>query len=346
MKTLKFKILIVLALFITFNVKAELANKTTKKVYKSYALNQVQKIDVSNSFGHIFIDDNRKDSVIVEAEIWVDGTNDKARKLLDRINVSVNLSGNTVVAVTNIDNNLNNNKEFSIDYRISVPANRDLSITQKFGTVMMKNLTGKGKFDIQYGELTAQKLLSPNLNLDIEFSKANIDETIDLDLVLHFSKLFLNKGANMNIESKYSEFNVGEVQGIITDSEYDHYKIKTIGMLKMNSKFTGTQIDKLNSKMTLKNGYGNCSIKEIPESFSSIDVINEYAEVKLGISSKASYKLDGKVKFGSINHPEGKLNNRTRDDFGYKVNGTIGKLDNPKSMVTIDSNFGNVNLMP
>jgi hypothetical protein len=342
MKTLKVNFLIAIAMLVAFNVQAE---RTTKKVYKSYALSQVQKIGVSNKYGHIYIDDNRKDSVIINVEIWVEGTNERARNLLDKINVSVNLSGNTVVAVTNLENINNNNQSFSIDYHISVPADRDLAVDQKYGTVTMKNLTGKGKFEIKYGELTAQKLLSPDLNMDIAYSKANIEESKDLDLVLRYSKISLDKGANLKTETRYSEINLGDVLGIKTDSRYDHYKIKTVGTLNMNSMYTGTQVDKLSSKLTIENGYGNLTIDEIPASFESINIINKYAGIKLGIASDASYKLDGKVRYCELKHPDGKFMNRMRENTSYEVNGIIGKVDNPKSKVTIESSYGSVNLM-
>jgi hypothetical protein len=342
MKTLKFSLLIALALILTLNVQAE---RTSKKVYKSYALSQVQKLDLSNKYGHIYIDDNRKDSVIIDVDIWVEGTNERARDLLDKINVSVNLSGNTVTAVTNLENINNNNQKFSIDYRISVPADRDLAVDQKYGTVTMKNLTGKGKFEIKYGELTAQKLLSPNLTMDIAYSKANIDESKDLDLQLRYSKLSLDKGANLKTETRYSDMNLGDIHGITTDSRYDHYKIKTVGSLKMNSMYTGTQVDKLMSKLSVENGYGNLTIEEIPASFESINVINKYAGIKLGIASDASYKLDGKVRYCELKHPDGKFTNRMRENTSYEVNGIIGKIENPKSLVTIESSYGSVNLM-
>lgn len=342
MKTLKYSFFISLSLILTLNVQA---GQTTKKVYKSYALNQVQKIDVSNKYGHIYIDDNRKDSVIIDVEIWVEGTNERARNLLDKINVSVNLNGNTVVAVTNLENINNNNQNFSIDYHISVPTDRDLAVDQKYGTVTMKNLTGKGKFEIKYGELTAQKLLSPNLNMDIAYSKANIDESKDLNLELRDSRLSLDKGANLKTETRNSELILGDIHGITTDSRYDHYKIKTVGSLKMNSMYTGTQVDKLMSKLSVENGYGNLTIDEIPASFESINVINKYAGIKLGIAPDASYKLDGKTRYCELKHPEGKFMNRIRENTSYEVNGTIGKMENPKSMVTIESSYGSVNLM-
>lgn len=330
------------AVIFTFNVEAA---ALTKRVYKSYPLNKVQKVKLSNKYGHIYIDDNRKDSVVIDVKIWVEGENERSQKLLDKINVEVNLEGNVVVGITNLESFSNNAKDFSIDYHISVPADRDLAVEQKFGTVTMKNLTGKGDFAISYGELTAAKLLSPELKLDISYSKANVEETGNLNLDLKYSKLFLDKGKNMKSETRYSEFNAGEMSDVNTDSKYDQYKINSIASLKMNSMYTAVRIARLSTKLDMNNGYGSLKIENIPSGFESINLINKYAGVKLGIASDASYKLDGKAKYCDINHPEGKLNT-SRAMASYAVNGIIGKNPNPKSMVTIESSYGSIDLKP
>lgn len=341
MKALKVNLLLAVTLLAVVGVHAE---RISKKVYRSYAVGQVQKLDVTSKFGHVYIDDSRKDSVTVDVEIWVEGTGNKAHDLLDKINATVNLKGGTVFAVTNMKNMSNNNQKFGIDYHISVPADRDLAVDQKFGTVTMKNLTGKGKLEIEYGELTAQKLLSPELSVDLAYSKGNFEQTNDLNLVLRYSRLTLDKGANIKSDTRYSQPDFGDLKGMIADSRYDQYRIKTIRDLKMNSMYTGTKIDKLTSKLNVENGYGNISVDEIPEGFESIIVKNQFAGVRLGIASEASYKLTGKVQFGELKHPEGKFTNRVRENTSYEVNGTIGKSENPKSIVTIESSYGSVNL--
>lgn len=340
MKTIQFSLLVIAVIF-TLNVDAAL----TKRVYKSYSLDKVQKLQLSNKFGHIYIDENRKDSVIIDVKVTVDGSGERSKSLLDKINVSVNLEGNTVVGITSINNITNNNNEFSIDYHVSVPADRDLSIDQKYGTVTMKDLTGKGEFTIGYGELTAQKLLSPSLKMNISYSKANIDQTGNLNLDLKYSKFFLDKGTDLKSETRYSEFNAGEMREVDTDSKYDQYKINSVVNLKMNSMYTAVRIDKLSTKLDMNNGYGSLKIENIPAGFESLNLINKYAGVKLGIASGASYKLDGKARYCDINHPDGKLQ-ASRGATSYSVNGTIGKDSNPRSTVTIVSNYGSVNINP
>ena len=342
MKTLKFSILVATVLLISLNVNAE---RISKRVYKNYPVNKVQKLDINNKYGNIYIENNRTDSVIVSADIWVEGTSEKARHLLENINVTVNLNGSTVVAVTSIENTMNGNNEFSIDYHVSIPADRELAVVQKYGNVNMKDLNAKGTFEIKYGELNGQKLLSPDLKMDIAYSKVNLDATKDLLLTLHYSKLKLEKGSNLKAETRYSGITVGECNQFDADSKYDNFNIEKINTLIMNSMYTGINIDKLSSKLSLINGYGGVTVREIPAGFESITIQNKYAGIKLGIASDASYKLNGKVHYSDIKHPDGKLN-RMRENTSYEVTGTIGNSENPKSSVQIDSNYGSVNLIP
>lgn len=341
MKTLKFNILVAVILLISLNVNAE---RVSKRVYKNYPVNAVHKLDLNNKYGNIYIENNRTDSVIVSADIWVEGSSDRAHRLLDGINVTVNLNGSTVVAITNIENMLNWNNEFSIDYHISVPTDRELEVVQKYGNVNMKDLTAKGTFEIKYGALNGQKLLSPDLSMDIAYSKVNVIEIKDLSLVLSYSKLKLEKANNLKLETRYSGVNIDNCKQIDANSKYDNYSIQNMNTLIINSMYTGITVDKLTEKLSLINGYGGVTIKEIPAGFESITVESKYAGIKLGIAPDASYKLNGKVRYSDIKHPEGKLN-KMRENTSYEVNGTIGNSENPKSSVRIESSYGSVNLI-
>lgn len=341
MKTVKFSILTAVVLLISLNVNAE---RISKKVYKNYPVSKVLKLDINNKYGNIYIENNRKDSVIVSVDIWVEGSSDKARRLLNSINVAVNQSGSTVSAVTEIENTMNGNNEFSIDYHISIPADRELQIAQKYGNVNMKDLTGKGTFEIKYGALTGQKLLSPDLSLDIAYSKVDIEAIKDLSLSLSYSKLKLEKGNNLKIETRYSGLNIENCKQIDANSKYDNYNIQSLNTLIINSMYTGISIEKLTEKLNLINGYGGVTIREIPAGFESITIENKYAGIKLGIASDASYKLNGKMRYCDIKHPDGKLN-KMRENTSYEVNGTVGNSENPKSSVRIESNYGSVNLI-
>lgn len=343
MKTQNFNLVILFLMFLSLQVQAE---RTTKKIYKSFPLNQVAKLELSNKYGNIQMDDNRKDSVVISVEIWVEGSGNRAQKLLDNINVNIDKEGNTVSASTEFRNDFNNSsQEFSIDYHVSIPADRDLSVTQKYGTVNMNNLTGKGTFDIKYGEIRAKNLLSPQLTMDLAYSKASIDATRDFNLTIKYSKLSLIKGEDLKVDSKYSVLNIGDCKEVTLDSKYDDVKSKSISSLIANSMYTGYKIDRISSSLLLNNGYGDFSVSTVPANFKSIKVSSRYASIRLGIESGASYRLDGNVRYCDLKHPNGKLN-RSKEDTSYEVRGTIGESDSPKSTVNIESSYGNVNLLP
>ena len=342
MKTQRFKLVILLLAMFSCQLHAE---RITKRIYKSFPVSQVAKLELSNKYGNIQIDDNRKDSVVVSVDVWVDGSGSRAQKLLDNISVEINSSGNTVSAVTEFKNSFSNNsQDFSIDYHVSVPADRELSVTHKYGTVNMNNLTGKGFFDIKYGELRAKNLLSTSLTMDIAYSKVMIEATRDLNLVIKYSKLTLNKADNLKLDSKYSGLNIGDCKDVTLDSKYDDFKFKAVNSLSSNSMYTGCKIDQLLSSLVLTNGYGDFTVGTIPSNFKSLKVTNRYASIRLGIASNASYHLDGTTKYCELKHPNGKLN-RMKEDNSYEVHGNVGETESAAT-VNIDSSYGNVNLVP
>ena len=343
MKTRNFSLIMLFLMVFVLQTNAE---RTVKKIYKSFPVSQVAKLELSNKYGNIQIDDNRKDSVVINVEIWVEGTGSRAQKLIDNINVHIGTSGNTVSATTEFQNQFNNNnQEFGIEYHVSVPADRDLSVGQKYGNVYMNNLTGKGIFDIQYGEIKAKELLAPALEMNLACSKANVDATKDLSLSIKYSKINLGKGDNLKIDSKYSNLVFGDCKDVMLDSKYDDFRFKTINNMTSNSMYTGYKIDQILSSLALTNGYGDFTVGTIPANFKSIKVSSKYASVRLGIASGASYKLDGTVRYCDLKHPAGKLN-KSKEDNSYEVHGTVGESESPKSVVNVESSYGNVSLLP
>lgn len=344
MKALKCKLLL---LFSFLFILPAFAERNSKKVHQSYPLEQVASLEVDNKFGNIYITDDRTDSVVIHVDIWIEGlTEEKAKNLLNKINVSISKSGNHVKAVTSIDNNFKTRQNFSIDYRISIPEDRELAITQKYGQVNMGNLTGKGRFAIKYGGLNGNKLLSPDLFMDISYSKVDVDATLDLQADLRYSKCYINEMRNFLLESRYSTIGIGSGKAFTVDSRYDNYSIESVEGLKMESMYTGVKIGTLTANLSLENGYGSFKVENIPAGFQTLSVENKYAGIKLGIASDATYHLVGNMSYCKLEHPQSSSLNRVKENTSYEVTGPIGKDPAPKSKVHITSRYGSVSLIP
>lgn len=343
MKTFKYNLLLLVAILFASQAFAE---KTTKKVYQSFDINSVKALNINNKFGNIYIDDVRSDSVVVDVDIWVEGlSEDKAKALLNKIDVSIHQDGGTVYAETDITSDFKTRQTFSIDYHISIPADRDLKVEQRYGNVAMNNLTGKGEFEIKYGNLTAKKLNSPSLSFDLAYSKAQVDETDDLNTDLRYSKLFLTKGKKLTVDSRYSVVKVDNCDYLKADSRYDDFELGELNTLVAESMYTNIKADKLNSTLQLDNGYGAIKIGEIPAGFDSIHVTNKYASIKLGIAPDASYYLHGEVQYCNLKHPDSNRLNRMKENTSYEVDGVIGNDSAPKAKVDISSRYGSISLM-
>jgi hypothetical protein len=340
-----FKLLIFIAIIVSAG-KPVLAERISKKVYHNFTPEKVDKLEVENKYGNIFIDENRTDSVIIDVDIWVEGLSEnKAKKLLDKIDISVRLYGNTIIAKTDISNDFKTRQDFSIDYHISIPADRDLQIIQKYGHVVMNNLTGDGEFEIKYGSLSGKQLNSPKLKINIAYGKANIDEILDLTMELRYSKFFIEKGNNLNINSRYSTFDVGNTKSLIIESRYDHFDIESTESFQIESMYTSTKIGTLTKKLLFDNGYGNLKIRNVPSGFENINVENRYASVSIGIEDGASYYLKGTVNYCRLEHPDSNSINRRKENTSYEVDGYIGENKSAPSKVSINSKYGNVSLV-
>ena len=210
----------------------------------------------------------------------------------------------------------------------------------------MNNLTGKGQFEIKYGNLTAKKLNSPSLSFDLAYSKAQVDQTNDLNTTLRYSKLFLTSGKRLTVDSRYSVVKVDTCDYLKADSRYDDFELGELNTLDAESMYTNIEADKLNSTLKLDNGYGAIKIGDIPAGFDSIHVTNKYASVKLGIAPDASYYLHGEVQYCNLKHPDSNRLNRMKENTSYEVDGVIGDESAPKAKVDISSRYGSISLMP
>jgi hypothetical protein len=341
---LKFKILI---LFLGFSYIAAQAADYTRNEHASYLKSQVQALDVTNKFGTITINDFGGDSVVVDVLISVENTNEKkAEALLNQIQINMRRVGNVLNLETVINDNFKTKGNFSIDYTINIPADRDLTVTNKFGNVVLNDLNAKGSFNISYGNMNAGNLETPGGNkikLDISYGKADIESVNHLLAEVKYSKLFIGEAKTIQAESKYSGLNIEEIGELVLESKYDGVNIEEIARLKANSKYTNYSIKELKQSLILDTQYGSVRINEVSENFENIEVTNSYGGIELGLNN-ADYFIDAVCDYCDIKYPETEFEgNREKRDHSFSLRGNIGSEPNKK--VLIKSRYGGIKLM-
>ena len=339
----KFK---VLAIFMAVMCAAMTGSgeESTRKFNKSWPVQEVETLRVNNKFGEVRITHGGGSMVTVDVVVTVEGTGSQAKEMLDDIAVTFGKSGGTVSAETEIENNFRSKNNFSINYTVNIPSDKNLDVSNKFGNVVLDKLTGKGDIDVAYGNLTANQLEGTETNLRVEYGKADIQWLGNAGVFLAYSKLFLGSGENIRLDVKYSTVTADKLHGLILDSKYDTFNFGELVTLKGESKFSNYKIGTLTKSLDLTSAYGTVKVENIPAGFEQIVIQSSYAQISLGIEEGASYQVEAGCDFCDISYPSGEFKgNRMKENTSQSLSGKIG--GGPGGLVKVTSKFGNIKLV-
>lgn len=170
-----------------------------KKTYsKSYAVSSADKISLRNQFGELKINTWDKNEVKVDVTITAEaGTDERAQRLLDAIDIEDGKSGNSVYFKTRIGNNNNNRgkgekQSFNIDYVVYLPSGNYLDARNEFGPITMGDYKGKVYLESKFGSLTTGNL-SGNADVNVEFGQGNIGGMNSGEVTIKFSQGVVHK---------------------------------------------------------------------------------------------------------------------------------------------------------
>ncbi|MBN2635635.1 MAG: hypothetical protein JXR61_05150 [Prolixibacteraceae bacterium] len=345
MKTrIKFFTLVIIALFTTSGIVS--AIEKTKEYNEKWPISEVSSLDISNKFGEVKVANEGGSEVTINVLITVEAGNESAaEKLLDQINVAFTKSGTTIKAVTNIDNGFKSQREFSIDYIINVPENKNLRITNKYGNTFVNKLHANGNFDISYGSFSANELLTPEngtMKLDLAYGNASIDEATVLEAEISYSPVSIDRVKKLTIDSKYSQLSGDNAGDVVIDSRYDQFSFGQVESLSAETKYSHIDMDKLTSSLKIDAGYGSIQVDEVSPDFESISISNSYGQISLGLNN-ASYTVDATCQYCGISYPEDNFQgNKINENNTREIKGTVGSVNG--GSVTIESRYGDIRL--
>lgn len=344
MKTSTFKLLLALILFTPFLSRATYV----KQIHKGWDINKVEALQIENKFGHINFVHTRDDSVVIDVVIEIENLADsRAAALADEINFNFSFADGTIKAQTSFSPQFKTTQDFSIQYTINIPADRNLRVDNRYGNVSLNDLNAHGDFRIHYGNFQAQDLLSPDgqpIRFEIKYGNANFSKASLIDVQIAYGKINAFQIGKGRFDSKYSVIKIDETQQLKAVSQYDHYEIERCEILMADSKFTGWNIDQLNRHLEMETQYGDIKVDEVAGNFELISIINRYGNIRINIPESVSYQLESECYYCRVKHPEATILQK-RDENNYSlIRACIGD-ENAKASVKIESRYGKVNLM-
>jgi hypothetical protein len=341
----KFKLLFVLVLALQGVVHA---GEYDKKVHRDFPKAQITALNVINKFGSIEIHDSGGNLVTVDASVTVkDVSESKARQLLDLIIIDIETIGSVLKVETVIKDNFSTKGNFTINYKINIPKDRDLTVNNKYGNLVLTDLEGQGHFTIAYGNIAAGNINhkgSSPVWLDLSYGKADLGSVSDLKGLIKYSKAFIGTAGKMELETKYSGLDVKKMNDLHLESKYDGIRIGEISGISANSKYTNYIIEKLTRQFTLNTEYGSVRIDQVGPDFSSINITNSYGGVTIGLNG-LDYRLDAECEYCDVKYPGERFKgNRIKENQNLRINGTVGSVASGKNIV-IRSRYGGINLI-
>ncbi len=360
MKAPKFKstLLLILVQILVISSAFAVSEEFSKNLHKEYDADAKTLLIIQNKFGDVDINNWDRNKITIDVTITVDHKNEeKAKELIDYINVKFSQSGNTIEAITEISDKFSkrntftfggNNKEFSIDYKINIPKDIKLDLENKYGSVFINEIAGHAKISVKYGNLKVNKMTRENIKplneISLGYSHGTIEECKWLNLTLKYSKLKIEECKALIAVTKYSKLYVEKGSSIVCESKYDEYRIGKVTNFVTSSAYTGFDINEIYKKLEFDNRYGSLDVDFVPANFEKISIENEYGDVDISIDPNASYNLKGYAKYADIDYPnEGRVS-RIKENTSLRVEGLVGTDNSTKSVVEIETKYGSVDL--
>jgi len=352
----KFALLLISLQLMVILTASAAVEQYTKNLHQDYDADQNTLLIIQNKFGNVNINNWDKNQVSIDVIIKIDHKDEeRAKELLNYINIEFSKEGNTLKAITTIDEKFNkgftwsdNNKEFSINFEVKIPKNIQLNLENKYGDVFINEIIGHAILSVKYGNLKANKIIRDNTKplseIYLAYSNGTIEECEWLKLTLKYSKLEVTKSKALIAVTKYSKLYVDIASSIVSESKYDNYKIGKVVNFVTTAAYTDFKFVEITRKLEVENRYGGITVEKMPADFEKIDIQNEYGNVKIGIEATASYYLNGVAKYGDIEYPDNGRISRIKETTETTVNGTVGSNAETKSVVEIQTKYGSVDL--
>jgi hypothetical protein len=200
-----------IALFFIIFILTSLTTATTLKetFKKQLKCDGRPVVEVKNSNGRIEVLSWDKNEIGIIAHIRVEGSESKARKMLDRIEIEIEQDDNNVSIETLVPKGIqggngffswifgDNHSSYSVDYEINVPVESDLNLNTSNGRVSVEKISGKVRMHSTNGKLEARDINgllrceTTNGGIHADFNKVPSDEEMIFRTTNGSIKLYL-----------------------------------------------------------------------------------------------------------------------------------------------------------
>lgn len=307
-----------------------------KKYEKTFTVDCDTKLNISHQFGSLKIipTNDKTIQVAVIARVKAQKSKD-SQALLEKIEVKMNQTGKEV-SIETILHKLKNTKELDIDMEIKVPECIAAKIKHRFGDIILPDYRGKLNIELEFGILSAGKLLNPENEIKLMYSKpSKIVETNTVKLNIQFSSLTIDEAAKIDLNSKYSTLETSVLPALTGKSQFDKLTINKTTYVNLLSKYTTINIGELNGIGKFETKFGELSIDRVKDGFKELNFDSEFTSIKIGLEKHEGFTFEAYGSFSNIKVPFEA--NRSEKNNKEHVSANLGN----KASIIAKLSFGN-----
>lgn len=301
-------------------------NQLIKNYSKTYSVDANDGLSIDNRYGSVVVNTWAKNEIKVDVQIKVSSSNDsETQKILDNVTISDDKSGNTVSFKTNIGQPNNSwiswmsgghsGRKIQIDYIVYMPSRNELTIDNRYGSIVLPDLQGKVTINCAYGSFTA-KTLSNESAIRVKYGSANIEGLGSCAIDVGYGSLDIGSADKLTAEVSYSGATIG--------------KLKTSGTINMRYG-------------------GGLKIGDLQKTVKNLAVSCSYSNVEVGLNGDENANFDVTTHYGGFDYNDHNVTVTAKSPadtdkgvhFTKNYKGYIGKGDAEKT-IAISSSYGNV----
>lgn len=233
-------------------------NSLTKSYSKTYPVDGNDQVVLDNRYGNIVVNTWARNEVKVDVQIRVSADNNEAaQKMLDNVSISDSKDGNTVAFKTNINAVKNTwmslfkgnggNHQLQIDYIVYMPSRNELTVSNRYGGIILPNMDGKVTINSAYGNLAAKTLTNESV-IQLKYGNADIEAVGNCAIELSYGNLSIGLANNLSANLSYSSAKIGKLRetGSINVRYGDGVQIgdlaRTVHNLSINASYSGVDV--------------------------------------------------------------------------------------------------------
>lgn len=184
-----------------------------KTIQKVYIISKNTPLKIDNRYGKVDVKTWAKNEIKVDITIRaVEASGSKAQEIINSVTITESKSPNNISLSTQINKGKSNwwnnvvsgsNRGVEINYNIYLPKSNELSVNNKYGSVILPDLDGNLKIDVSYGSLNAGNLSGNNITISSSYGSAKIASVKDAALDFKYGSIDLGEANNIKLNIGY-----------------------------------------------------------------------------------------------------------------------------------------------